>query len=169
MIILKSVKGKKMNKTKKILIILAIVFALGDIAWNIYDIVTYFSTAQTAKFAVVYLVFDFIDIAVSIAIMVMLTIAIWGNGKYFRQRYGLYMTSIMLSIIISLFSLSSIFLICSMFVSDIVFERPEQVKDMPGVEVINETKEEKIARLRQKLNNGEITEEEFQKEIMDLL
>ncbi len=33
-----------MNNTKKILLILAIVFSFGDVAWSIYDIVSYFQT-----------------------------------------------------------------------------------------------------------------------------
>ena len=158
-----------MNKTKKILIIFAIVFALGDIAWGVYDIVNWFTLPSSDRTVVFYLVFSFIEVAMSIAVVVLLTMAIWGNGKLFKARYGLYMTALMLSLILNLFSLSTIFLIASMFTSNWVWVHEDKVQAAPNVEIINETKEEKIAKLREKKEKGEISQEEFEKQIMDLL
>ena len=158
-----------MNNTKKILIILAIVFSLVDIAWAIYDIVAYFSLAPENRPLVYYFVFSIIDIVVAITIMTLLTISIWGNGKYFNSRYGLYMTSIIIAIITNLLSISTILLIASMFTSNMVWQKDDAKEVFPNVEVINETKEEKIARLREKLKNGEISQEEFDKHLMELL
>lgn len=158
-----------MNKTKKTLIILSIIFALGDIAWAIYDIVEYFKLDVKNRSVVIYLVFNFIDIALSITVMTLLTIVIWNNGKYFRARYGMYMTALMLSIFMNLFSISTILLISTMFCSDWVWVKEKKEKIDETTEVINESREEKIARLRAKKERGEISEEEFQKEIVDLL
>lgn len=158
-----------MNKTKKILIIFAIVFALGDIAWGVYDIVNWFTLPSSDRTVVFYLVFSFIEVAMSIAVVVLLTMSIWGNGKLFKARYGLYMTALMLSLILNLFSLSTIFLIASMFTSNWVWVHEDKVQAAPNVEIINETKEEKIAKLREKKEKGEISQEEFEKQIMDLL
>ena len=158
-----------MNKTKRILIILAIVFALLDIALSIYELVVYFSSAPENRVAIIYVIFYILDIVVAISVMVMLSIAIWGNGKNFNRYYGLYMTSVMISIITNLISISTILLIASMFTSNIVWQKDDSVNVGKNMEVINETKEEKVARLREKLNKGEITQEEFEKQIMELL
>ena len=165
-----------MNKTKKVLIILAIVLSLADIAWEIYNVVTYFSVAPEARPALLYAIFYFIDLLVPVAVMVLLTIAIWGNGKYFYKRYGLYMCALMISLILNTFSFATIFLVCSMFTSNMQWvndgRRYENVTtdgQTNKVEVVEETKEEKIARLRKKKESGEITQEEFEKQMIDLL
>ena len=158
-----------MNNTKKILIILAIIFSFADAGWSVYDIVTYFTAAPEARPAVFYLVYSFILVALCITTAVLLIMCIWGNGKYFRQRYGLYMTALMLSIITNLMSITAILLIISMFTSDFVWKVPkdESLYHKPDYEI--KSREEQIAELRQKKERGEITEEEFQAEILKLL
>lgn len=165
-----------MNNTKKILLILAIVFSFGDVAWSIYDIVSYFQTDVTVRAAIFYLIFTFISLAASIAIIVLLTMAIWNNGKYFRSRYGLYMAALTISIILNLFSITSVFLIVSIFISDWVWIKPEKEVKEDGViieyvkkEDKTDTKEEKIASLRKRHEKGEISDEEFQEELTKLL
>lgn len=157
-----------MNKTKFWLILFAIVFSLASIAWDIYDIVVYFMTAPQNRAPVFYVIFYFIDIVSLLAVAVLLTMAIWNKGKYFRARHGYYMTALVLSIIVSLFSITSILLIISMFVSDWVWIKEDKINDDKVVN-ISDTKEERIAKLRRKRENGEITEEQFQEEIMKLL
>ena len=68
----------------------------------------------------------FIEIACNIAVVVLLTMAIWKNGTLFRQRYGMYMTAIVISIIINLLSVSTILLIITMFISDWVWVKPDK-------------------------------------------
>lgn len=157
-----------MNKTKFWLIVVAIVFSFVSIGWDIYDIVTFFLTEPQNRPAVFYVVYYFIEIAALLAVAVLLTMAIWKNGKVFRQRYGYYMTALVISIIISLFSVTSILLIITMFISDWVWINPDKEKEEKVVSV-TDTREEKIEKLRRKKENGEITEEEFQEEIMKLL
>ena len=157
-----------MNNTKKILIILAIVFALGDLAWRIYYLTDYFMLAPADRAPLFYAIFEIIDIVAIIAEMVLLSMAVWANGKYFQNRYGLYVTAFMIAVIVNLLSLSTVLLIASLFTSNIVWIK-EKEGAAPGIEVINETKEEKILKLRKLRDDGRISQEEFEKEIADLL
>lgn len=158
-----------MNNTKKILVILSIILALGDLAWKIYYVVNYFMLAPQNRPILFYAVFEIIDIVAIIAEITLLSIAMLGNGKYFQQRYGLYVTAFMLSVVFNLLSISTILLIASMFTSNMVWIKEEREEVAPGVEVIEETKEEKIQRLRKQRDEGKITQEEFEKEIAELL
>ncbi len=161
-----------MNTTKKWLIIVAIIFNFLEIAWDIYAIVDWFKLAPAIRSSVFYLIFAFITIACSIIVIVLLTMAIWGNGKMFRQRYGYYMTALVISIIINLLSVSSILLIITMFISDWVWIKPDKEKTTQvgdNIEVISETKQEKIARLKKLKEEGKISDEEYNEELMKLL
>lgn len=158
-----------MNKTKFWLILVAIIFSFASIGWDIYDIVKFFMTEPQNRVSTFYLVYYFIEIFALLSVAVLLTLSIWGNGRKFRQRYGYYMTALVISIIISLFSVTSILLIISMFISDWVWEKPKEPFTNEKVVNISDTREEKIAKLRRKRENGELTEEQFQEEIMKLL
>ena len=158
-----------MNSTKKWLIITAILFNFVSIGVNIYYIVNWFKYKASSVF---YLIWYFITIACCIAVIVLLSMAIWRNGKLFRSRYGYYMTALVISIIVNLLSVSSVLLIISMFVSDWVWITPK--KDDSKVEIDEKTvviknKEEEIARLRELKDEGKISEEEFQERLMKLL
>lgn len=156
-----------MNNTKKILIILSIVLALGDLAYNIYYVVNYFMIASENRTALFYAIFEIIDIVAVIAEIVLLTIAIWGNGKYFNSRYGMYVIAFMIAVIFNLLSISTLLLIASMFTSNIVWIKEKEVA--PGVEIIEETREEKINKLRKERDEGKISQEEFERRLADLL
>ncbi len=160
-----------MNKTKKYLIIVAIIFSFLDICKQIYDIVEYFSTAPQSRTPVFYVILDFLTIAECLAVAILLIIAIWKNGALFRYRYGYYMTALMLSIVINLFSVTSILLIVTMFISDWVWQKPstQQADDVVIDAEIVKTREEQIQELRKKRDNGEISEEEFEKNLLEIL
>ncbi len=157
-----------MNKAKKYLIIVAIIFSFVDIGWQIYNIVTYFSTALHHRNPVFYVILDFLTIVASLAVAILLILAIWKNGSLFRYRYGYYMTALMLSIVLNLFSVTSVLLIITMFISDMVWERPAKEKEEKVID-ITLSREEKIAQLRLQKEKGEITEEEFQKKLLEIL
>lgn len=157
-----------MNNTKKILIILAIVLAFGDIAWKVYYIVNYFMKPAANRVELFYAIFEMIDIVLIIAEIILLSMAVWANGKYFASRYGLYVTAFMLAIVANLISASTVLLIISFFQSNMVWIK-EKEANAPMVEIIEETKEEKIIKLRKKRDEGKISQEEFEKEIADLL
>lgn len=158
-----------MNQTKKILIITAIVFSFIDVAWSIYDIVTYFILEPQARSPVFYLIYTFIEMFASIAVAILLILSIWKNGKLFRQRYGMYMSALVISIILNLFSIASILLIITMFISDWVWIKPEKNKDDNVIEIKPENKESKISKLREKHDKGEISDEEYREELTKLL
>ncbi len=161
-----------MNNTKKTLMILAIIFNFASIGYEIYGIVKYFQTQPAMRASVAYLVFDFIDIFAVIAINVLLIICLSNGGKLFRARYSYYMSAIVLSIIMNTISLGTLFLVCTMFVSDwewVKKDQDDKVVVDDKTEVITQTKEEKIALLREKRASGEISEEEFQRELLKLL
>ncbi len=161
-----------MNNKKKYLIILSIIFTLASIAYNIYSIVLWFMTPSGNRRALFYLIFDFISIPSLIAVVVLLTMAIWGNGKYFRQRYGYYMTALVISIIMDTLSVGTILLIVTMFLSDWEWIKPDKDDKViidDKTEVITKSREEKIKELQEMKARGEISEEEFQRRLMDLL
>ena len=161
-----------MNNTKKWLIIVAIFFNFVSSGWNIYSIVHWFMLDPSIRSSVFYLIFDFITVACCIAVAVLLIMAIWKNGTLFRQRYGYYITALVISIIVNLLSVSSILLIITMFMSDWVWIKPEKEKKVDvgdNVEVITKSRDEKIAELRKLKEEGKITEQEFQEELLKLL
>jgi uncharacterized membrane protein len=161
-----------MNKTKKILIIIAIIFNFLGIAYQIYNIVKYFMLEPAVRPALFYCIFYFIDIFAMLTVAILLIMAISKNGKRFRERYGYYMSALVISIIINLFSVSTILLIITMFISDWEWITPKKEKTENNGNVIiiqPENKEKKIARLREKHEKGEISDEEFENELMKLL
>ena len=155
-----------MNKTKKVLIILAAIFCIAGVGLDIYDIVAFFMSKPDARPAVFYVVFSFIEIVASVAVAILLILAVWKNGTLFRSRYGLYVTAIVISIIMNLFSISTILLIVSMFLSDWEWIKP---KEDPIVKGSQREKEELISQLREKHNSGQLSDEEFQEELAKLL
>lgn len=161
-----------MNNKKKYLIILSIIFTLASIAYEIYYVVNWFILEPQYRSSTFYLVFSFLTIASLIAVVVLLTMAIWGNGKYFRQRYGYYMTALVISIIMDTLSVGTILLIVTMFLSDWEWIKPDiddKVIIDDKTEVITKSREEKIKELQEMKARGEISEEEFQRRLMDLL
>lgn len=161
-----------MNNTKKTLLILSIIFNFASIGYKIYCVVAWFMLAPSLRSSVADVVFYFLEIASILAVNVLLIICLWDNGKLFRARYSYYMIALVLSIVMNLFSFGTLFLICTMFVSDWQWVKPEKddkVSLSDNVEVITKTKEEKIAQLRQKKESGQISEEEFQKELLKLV
>ncbi len=158
-----------MNKTKKILIIFAIIFSFVDIGWNIFDIVYYFKLEPVERSPIFYLVYTFIAMFASLSVAVLLIMSIWKNGSLFRQRYGMYMSALVISIILNLFSIASILLIITMFLSDWVWIKPEKSPQENVVEIKPENREQKIASLREKHDKGEISDEEYREELTKLL
>ena len=77
--------------------------------------------------------------------------------------------ALIISIIVNLLSISSILLVASMFVSDWVWIKPEKDKNVIDVTPEPLSKEEKIAELRKKKEDGLISEEQFQEELVNLL
>ena len=165
-----------MNNTKRALIITAIVLNFFSIALNIYFIVAYFMTVKDFRGPLFYTILDIFQILVYIACTGMLIYSILGKGQYFRQRYGFYMTAVVMSMIINLISVATILLIISLFTSDIVWVKPEKenkntiiVEPEKEENFSQKSKEKKVAQLRKLREEGKISEEEFNDELMKLL
>lgn len=161
-----------MNKTKKTLMILAIIFNFLSIGYAIYETVCYFLADPSVRSSVAYVVFDFIDIISIIAINVLLIMCLVNGGKLFRARYSYYMTALVISIVMNTISLGTLFLVCTMFVSDwewIKTAKDDTIVVSENSEVVTKSREQKIAELREKRARGEISEEEFQTELLKLL
>ena len=164
-----------MNKTKKILLIISTIFLFIGIAYNIFYIVSYFQTPVIDRPAIYYLIYEFINLGFMIAVAVMMIYILWGNGKYFRERYRYFVTSLIISICINLFSVSTILMIVSIYFNDSVvfYQTKDKSKDKNVVDITDESqmteKEKKIQELRKMKDEGKITEEKFQEEIMKLL
>ncbi len=162
-----------MNKTKKILLIISTIFLFIGIAYDIFYIVSYFQTPVIDRPAIFYLIYEFINLGFMIAVAVMMIYILWGNGKYFRERYRYFVTSLIISICLNLFSVSTILMIISIYFNDSVIfytnkEKNKNVVDITPENEMNE-KEQKIQSLRKMKEEGKISEEQFQEEIMKLL
>lgn len=162
-----------MNKTKKILLIISTIFLFIGIAYDIFYIVSYFQTPVIDRPAIFYLIYEFINLGFMIAVAVMMIYILWGNGKYFRERYRYFVTSLIISICLNLFSVSTILMIISIYFNDsvIFYTNKEKNKNVVDITPENEMseKEQKIQSLRKMKEEGKISEEQFQEEIMKLL
>ena len=162
-----------MNKTKKILLIISTIFLFIGIAYDIFYIVSYFQTPVIDRPAIYYLIYEFINLGFMIAVAVMMIYILWGNGKYFRERYRYFVTSLIISICLNLFSVSTILMIISIYFNDsvIFYTNKEKNKNVVDITPENEMseKEQKIQSLRKMKEEGKISEEQFQEEIMKLL
>lgn len=163
-----------MNKTKKWLLIIATIFVILGIGYDIFYIVSYFMTPVAYRPTLFYIIYEFIALCFMISVAVMMIYVLWGNGKYFRSRYRYFVTSLIISICINLFSVSTILMIISIYFNDSIFVFPKQDgNDKNIVDITPENtaseKEMKIQALRKMKEEGKITEEEFQNELLKLL
>ena len=173
----KSGRGVSMNKTKKWLLIFSTIFLLLGIGYDIYGIVIYFLAPVAGRSALFYLIFDFIRLGFMISVAVMMIYVLWGNGKHFRERYRYFVSSFIISICLNIFSVSTILMIISIYFNDSVFVMPEQKmqqqedKDVVDItpEGVPSEKEMKIEALRKMLQEGKITKQQFEEELMKLL
>ena len=153
-----------MNNTKKALIITAIILNIINIGFNIYFIVEYFMLPEIEQQPLFYVIFEIFQIIAFIVCTCFLIYSISGNGQLFRKRYGFYLTAVMMALILNLFSPATIILIITMFIPDIVWVKPEN-----NLQNEKSQKEIKIEQLRKAKEEGKITEEEFEKELLKLL
>lgn len=155
-----------MNNTKRALIITAIILNILNIGLNIYLIVSYFMLPSIEREPLFYTIFDILQIVAFMISTGFLIYSIAGGGKYFQKRYGFYMTSVMIGLILNIFSASTIILIISMFISDIKWIK--EIGDPTLVETKSD-KERKIEELRRLKEEGKISDKEFEDELMKLL
>lgn len=155
-----------MNNTKKTLIIAAIVLNFLTIGVELFFAISGLLKPYYQRAALFYYIFDFIQIAAYLVCNGLLIYSIAGKGQMFRQRYGFYMSAVIISLILNLLSVATILLIISLFTSDLVWVKPEKEN---VVTVTPESKEKKIEKLRKLKEEGKISEEEYNDELMKLL
>lgn len=173
-----------MNRSKRIMLIIVIIVnilsAIGTSIFLAFEI-THMPARGTPGYEgrLISIIYDCISLAGFVASSGCLAYAISNKGQFFRSRNGYYMSAVIISLCMSLFSLSSVLLVISLFMTDMVWVRPQddvyfQGEDVnappkPEEEMSEAEKERKIARLRQLRDKGTITEEEFKDELMKLL
>ena len=120
-----------------------------------------------------YYVFDIIQILAYFVCNGLLIFAISAKGLMFRARYGFYMAAVVISLILNLFSIATILLIVTLFLSDMFWVKPDKnptAFDAPQTEANStESKEKKIEKLRKLKEEGKITEEEYNDKLLELL
>lgn len=161
-----------MNKTKRALIITAIVLNFCSIALNLYIAITYFMVKPLNTYDIFLGVYELLGVIAYLVASGFLIYSIANKGIYFRQRNGYYMTAVTMTLILNLFSVSSVLLVITLFLSDWVWVRPQDdVYFTVEKEEKSETAERdrKIAELRKLKEEGKITEEEFNEQLFKLL
>ena len=113
-----------------------------------------------------YTIFEILQAVAFLVSAIFLIYSIADDGKSFQKRYGFYLTSVMIGLILNLFSASTIILIITMFISDMVWIKPEEDK---SASEMKSDKEKKIEHLRKLKEEGKISEKEFEDELMKLL
>ena len=156
-----------MNTTKRALIITAIVLNFLSVGLYLYFAISEFLLPPHERIPLYFIIYYFIEIATYLVCNVLLIYSIAGKGLMFRSRQGFYMAGVVISIILGLFSVATILLIISLFISDLVWVKPEKEKKEKKPKEID--KEKEIARLRKLKEEGKLTEMEYQDELMKLL
>lgn len=167
-----------MNKTKRNLILSAAIINLINMVANLIIAIIYLVNPELYAELGVYLVvisyysiyFVFVEVVAGIIGSICLMCAVRKGGKYFRRSQSYYITGLII-IILAGGWIPWILLLISMFIPDIIvmntpveIRREERAEDKE-----NEEKKRKIEELRKLKEEGAITEEEFNNELMKLL
>ena len=171
-----------MNRTKRILIMIAAILNLVSVAFNVVMIIllyTNYSLVEeyenfyyllTYSTSWIYTVFSTL---VSVAGSIMLLYAIRDKGKYFRASYTIYYIGTIIVIFTSGY-IPWILLLVAMFIPDVVinnniYEIRQEQKEFRAENQAYEEKKQKIEELKKLRDEGTITEEEYKKKLFELL
>ncbi len=168
-----------MNSTKRNLIIVVIVLNFLSIALNTYlmsnGILAIIKDPYNA-YLWFYTIYEGLGVLAYIATAGLLIYSIKDGGRFFRTRSGYYMTAVVITFILNIFSVSSILLGITLFMNDIVWVKPTDdvyfEKEKPSQEnssYSQREKERKIEALRKLKEEGKITEAEFNEALFKLL
>ena len=168
-----------MNKTKKNLILSAAIINLINMVANLVIAILYLVDVEkfgqylepyiyTISYYSVYVIF--VEVIAGIIGSICLFWAIRKGGKYFRRSQGWYYAGVIINIIAGGW-IPWILLLISMFIPDIiVMNTPSEIRrEEKIVDVEIEQKKRKVEELRRMRDSGQITEEEFNKMLEDLL
>lgn len=167
-----------MNKTKRNLILSAAIINLINMIANLVVAIIYLVDPELYVNLGAYLLivsyysiyFVFVEIVAGIIASILLIYSVRKKGKYFRQSQKYYIAGLIIVIFAGGW-IPWLLLFISMFTPDIIIinsaseiRQEERAEDRE-----KEEKRKKVEELRRLKEEGVITEEEFNKKLMDLL
>ena len=167
-----------MNKTKRNLILSAAIINLINMIANLAVAIIYLVDPELYVNLGAYLLivsyysiyFVFVEIVAGIIASILLIYSVRKKGKYFRQSQKYYIAGLIIVIFAGGW-IPWLLLFISMFIPDIIIinsaseiRQEERAEDRE-----KEEKRKKVEELRRLKEEGVITEEEFNKKLMDLL
>ena len=173
---------EKMNKSKKTLMLITIILDFLSVAalivaliWfglkDAYVPAEYTSYEQYLFYHVTYIVMISIDTALYLSAAICLSISIRKNGTRFVESKKVYMIGFVLNIIASPLSLASILLYIAhfRFVDIQYINEDNNDKEVVPQKPTDDELKEKVEKLRKLKEEGAISEEEFNEQILKLL
>lgn len=167
-----------MNKTKRNLILSAGIINLINMLANLVIVIMYLVDPVRFEMLAYYLViisyysiyFVFVEIVAGIIASIMLIYSVRKKGKYFRYSQKYYIAGLII-IVFAGGWIPWILLFISMFIPDIiVMNSPSELRtEQRQEDREKDEKRRKVEELRKLKEDGVISEEEFQKELMNLL
>ena len=171
-----------MNRTKRILIMIAAILNLISVAFNVVMIILlYTNYPLVAEYENFYYlltystswIYTIISTLASIAGSIMLLYSVRAKGKYFRVSYGVYYIGTIIVIFTGGY-IPWILLLISMFIPDVVinnniYEMRQEQKEYREENKSFEEKKRKIEELQKLRDEGTITEEEYKEKLFEIL
>ena len=168
-----------MNKTKRNLILSAAIINLINMIANLVIVILYLIDPEyyanilgTYLYIISYysIYFIFVEVVAGIVGSILLIYSVRSKGKYFRVSQKYYIAGLIIVILAGGW-IPWILLLVSMFIPDIIIiNSPSEVRrEERAEESANNDKKRKVEELRKLRDEGVITEEEFNKQLMDLL
>ena len=168
-----------MNKTKRNLILSAAIINLINMIANLVIVILYLVDPEyyanilgTYLYIISYysIYFIFVEVVAGIVGSILLIYSVRSKGKYFRVSQKYYIAGLIITILAGGW-IPWILLLVSMFIPDIIIiNSPSEVRrEERAEESANNDKKRKVEELRKLRDEGVITEEEFNKQLMDLL
>lgn len=170
------------NRTKRILILIAAILNLLSVAFNVVMVILLYTNYQlVAEYEDFYYILTYstswiytiFSTLVSVAGSVLLFYSIRSKGKYFRASYAYYYIGTIIVIFTSGY-IPWILLLIAMFIPDVIlnnniYELRQEQKEYDAENKVYEEKKRKIEELQKLRDEGAITEEEYKEKLFELL
>lgn len=167
-----------MNKTKRNLILSAAIINLINMVANLVIAILFCVNPEYANVLGSYLLiisyysiyFVFVEIVAGIIASILLIYSVRKKGKYFRSSQKYYIAGLIIVIFAGGW-IPWVLLFISMFIPDIIIinSASEVRQEQRAEDRASEEKRRKLEELRKLKEEGVISEEEFNKRLMDLL
>ena len=167
-----------MNKTKRNLILSAAIINLINMVANLVIAILFCVNPEYVNVLGSYLLiisyysiyFVFVEIVAGIIASILLIYSVRKKGKYFRSSQKYYIAGLIIVIFAGGW-IPWVLLFISMFIPDIIIinSASEVRQEQRAEDMASEEKRRKLEELRKLKEEGVISEEEFNKRLMDLL